>query len=182
MGNRGPRPLSSEVLRLRGSLLWKQRAKQEKRTTRVSKSPRSVSHEAPDWLSPDARDVWAFVAGWLGDVIEEGDIPLMSLYCETYAQFVAASKRIKSEGLTLQGRDGGVVRHPLCSVVAGYRASLIKLGTLLGLDPAARSRLRWAIDEVAEPDPDPFDEFVLRRKAPKKKLGAKRRAKKRKVS
>ena len=54
----------------------------------------------------------------------------------------------------------GRLPNPLCKVLAGVRTTLLKYGSTLGLDPAARGRLESA-GLLKEP-PSPEDEELLR--------------------
>jgi len=90
MGARGPKPLSSEELRRRGSRVWKQRAVDELTEDERVSLKELAPTEPPAWLSTEARDVWAWCDRFLLGEFPQCDVPLLATYCQCYGDLLAA--------------------------------------------------------------------------------------------
>src|SRR5947209_1670732 len=66
---------------------------------------RRLAPEKPEWLSPEAAAESERVMPELLrlEIIKEVDGPALAAYCEAWATFVAATARVRSEGLTYEG-------------------------------------------------------------------------------
>lgn len=99
--------------------------------------------ERPDWLTPDAQDMWQRVTpelerlGLLGRI----DLGALAAYCEAWATWREARRLLDAEGVVVAGRDGNAVRHPAVMVANAASAELRAWAVQLGLTPAARQRM-----------------------------------------
>lgn len=99
--------------------------------------------ERPDWLTPDALDMWERVTpelerlGLLGRI----DLGALAAYCEAWATWKAARLVVEVEGVVVEGRDGNPVRNPAVMVANAASAELRAWAVQLGLTPAARQRM-----------------------------------------
>jgi phage terminase small subunit len=84
----------------------------------------SLSHEPPDWLSDEARAVWARLAPGLTmvGVLTEVDRDIFAIYCDMVAQYEIARR----EGQTMTPAFVGQIRG---------------LASEFGLNAAARSKI-----------------------------------------
>lgn len=151
--------MSAEILRRRGSRLWKQRAKEEKeerdRKSRFfphvdeadddSPEPEnSVGYtlmKKPSWLDADGAVLWDRIApGLLKDnyILEEEDAILLAMACRAYADYVRALAVIDREGCIATYDSGNAVQHPAVGVANTSRAAFVKLMRELRDTPASR--------------------------------------------
>lgn len=115
----------------------------------------------PAGLTPGALRRWRE----LGPILAE-DGRLRRETLEVFKNFVRLADecdrltdQVLAEGHVVS-TPHGKLPHPACKVLAGVRSVLLKYGSTLGLDPAARGRLESA-GLLKEP-PSPEDEELLR--------------------
>jgi P27 family predicted phage terminase small subunit len=60
------------------------------------------------------------------------------LYCSALADYHAAAELVERQGITIAGRDGGVVTNPAVRVRNAARLTAHPLGADFGLTPSAR--------------------------------------------
>ncbi|SOC11410.1 P27 family predicted phage terminase small subunit [Rhodobacter sp. JA431] len=100
-----------------------------------------------DFMSPDARDVWARLAPQLVKLkrLEPHFHELFASYCEEVAVYIAMTKDIGAHGVTYetgQGRNGNQKRtRPEVHLRKSTLESMIRLGALFGLSPVDEKRL-----------------------------------------
>ncbi len=141
MGARGPKPLSAEQLRKRGSWRAKQRARDE---AREGRREASVPHpRCPKWLSKRAKAEWRRVVPVLIklDVVNGLDESLIALYCQAFADYAGANEVLDCEGATYKASTGLVKRHPATVLRDQAHRRLLQTIRELGLSPIARERL-----------------------------------------
>ena len=135
MGSRGPIPLSRDKLRLRGS--WRA-------ASRTAKTKLDVAGPSmPSWMNREAKAEWRRVVPVLTrlGVLTRCDRALLTAYCCTWARFVAASRQLESEGLTLTTSNDTMIQHPLVGIQNQAAQRLLQLAQQLGLTPMSRQRL-----------------------------------------
>lgn len=149
MGQRGPRRMSSEQLRINGSRIDDGRG---------MANPPGVPLK-PDWIAgkPIASCVWdetlaelAVVPGLLSRL----DAGALALYCDSWQQFHDASKIIDGEGLVATSEKGSVYQHPAVGIRNKALEAILKVGSKFGMDPPSREGMivsgPTADDELAE--------------------------------
>ena len=151
MGSRGPVPLSRERLRLRGS--WRAGCRPAKPKLDLA------GPSMPSWMNREAKAEWRRVVPVLTrlGVLTRCDRALLTAYCCTWARFVAASRQLESEGLTLTTSNDTMIQHPLVGIQNQGAQRLLQLAQQLGLTPMSRQRL-----DVAEPADEEHSEKVSR--------------------
>ena len=123
---------------------------------------RREAPEPPEWLSPDALAEWNRVVPGLEelDLLKSADGAVLAAYCETWADYVAAVRQVRAEGLTLVNPDSGRVhKHPAVGVAETARAHLRVLAAEFGLTPSSEQRLGSTGVRVvpdADDDDNPF--------------------------
>lgn len=120
--------------------------------------------EPPEWLSGEARAEWERVAPGLErlDLLKPEDRGLLTVWCETWARFVHATRAYQAEGMQVVNRstrkDGStsewVTKNPAVGVAETAAAHLKALGAEFGLSPGSERH----VSPVAPEDPagDPF--------------------------
>jgi P27 family predicted phage terminase small subunit len=99
--------------------------------------------DCPAWLDGLGRETWQTIAA---DLWREGNLdpvtsPLLAAYCASYAAFAAASVTARRDGYSLR-RGQWLVAHPAVRAADLAAKEMRRLGSLLGLTPLARWRLR----------------------------------------
>jgi P27 family predicted phage terminase small subunit len=85
-------------------------------------------------------------------IITQADENVIALYCCAYSDWREAQAAIQEVGeLLLDETTGRMYRNPLCAARREAVAAMVSIGASLGLDPAARTRLKIA----AAPRPSP---------------------------
>lgn len=84
-------------------------------------------------------------------------LPLLLAYSNSFAILLQADARIAAEGLTGYTKDGEK-KHPVLNARADAISALVRVGSLLGLDPTSYRRMSGG---GGGPSPkNPFDEFT----------------------
>jgi P27 family predicted phage terminase small subunit len=119
----------------------------------------------PSWLSREAKAEWRRVVPELErlDLIKEQDRATLTAYCETWSRFVAATRAIERDGLTVQNRsikkDGTetvwFTKNPAVAIAQATSTELRHYAALFGLSPADERRLGATPDDADDSD-NPF--------------------------
>ena len=102
--------------------------------------------EKPEWLSETASQVWDRVMRTQAPgVILAADPDVLTAYCEAVAtlkqaQFEIRKAIVEQGGLTVE-TERGWVTNPAVNIAFKASAEIRHLGSLLGLNPASRSRI-----------------------------------------
>lgn len=107
---------------------------------------------APGWLSAEARAEWDRVVPGLTrlDLLKTEDRAVLAAYCETWATFVAATRTVQREGLTVEARLGGTQAHPAVGIARNAGRELKGLAVQFGLTPSSEQ----ALGRLPEDDDD----------------------------
>lgn len=143
MGRRGPVPMPTEMLKLRGS--WRANANPDE----PKPEPINQPPEAPEWFGPDAKACWDDLLRILTArrMISQLDLRLLTRYCDAWQKWLEATKSVREHGdsYAIKGKDGRVKAFQPMPAAVAYRSlseMLIKMERELGLSPSARARLR----------------------------------------
>lgn len=143
MGQRGPAPTPTPLLRLRGSTLVTQ-----KREQREVKGPQGKP-SCPNWIDDEAKDAWKQIVPLLEqmEVLTRIDRNALSRYCQLWARWKKAEQFIQKHGDTYQLKDDSgktkcLMQFPQVSIAHKLAAQLTKLEAEFGMTPSARSRIQ----------------------------------------
>lgn len=103
----------------------------------------------PSCLSKEGRAEWQRMANQLYrlGVLTQIDRALFASYCEAWALFHRATKRLREEGDLLTTTNGNVIQHPAVGMQNTARESIRKIASEFGLSPSARGRVfEWPDD------------------------------------
>lgn len=112
------------------------------RKVRTPPAFRRIPPKPPSWLSREAAAEWRRVVPGLSrlDLLKEEDRATLTAYCETWATFVAATRRVRAEGLTYEAKQG-TLPHPAVAIARNAGRELRAFGNLFGLSPSAEMNL-----------------------------------------
>ncbi len=127
---------------------------------KVAQAPafRRVAPNPPTWLSREAAAEWRRVAPGLQrlDLLKEEDRASLAAYCETWAEFVDASRVLSKRGsLTFKSEAGEPKTHPAVIIRRHASAQLRAWATHFGLTPSSESGLAKGGDD-GEQESNPF--------------------------
>ena len=156
MSKRGPPPTPTQVLRLRGSLRGKYRKPEPEPTSSVP--------TCPTWLSAYAKTEWKRITRELKKIgiLTQVDRAVLAGYCQSWSDYMEATKLLRNEGGVLTTAQGTPVRNPLANIQGDARTSMLRFAQELGLSPAARARLATEKPKSAD---DPLSELMKARPA-----------------
>ena len=145
MGRRGPRPLPTEILRLRGSTLVTKR----RITREITRTPAVPS--CPRWLDNGAKAAWRQLVPELDGlgILANVDRNALTRYCRLWSRWRKMEKLIEERGETYPIRnETGEVKYlaqfPHVSIASGLAQQLTRLEQEFGMTPSARARIQVA--------------------------------------
>ena len=160
MGQRGPTPTPSAVLKLRGTY--------RKHRRRGEPHPDQMPPECPDWLDDVAKEAWAQLIPQLQQmgVLTQIDGNALCRYCQFWSRWKKAELFIAKHGEVYplkdeQGKLKCLVQIPQVAIAHKLGALLTRLEQEFGLTPSSRARLQCSAMYSREDDiDDPFQEFM----------------------
>lgn len=149
-GGRPPKPAS--VHQLHGT-----RARVKTVEGHESPEPESVMQlpPPPHTLSGDlAQRKWREKAEQLiaSKVLKVTDLDALESYCIAYEIMCVAKAEFDIEGPTVPGASGAPVKNPAANVLKDAQTEIRQMGTLLGLNPSARTRINIGDKEKEKPE------------------------------
>lgn len=126
---------------------------------KVEKAPsfRRIPPNPPSWLSREAAAEWRRVVPGLSrlDILKEEDRAVLAAYCETWAQFVDATRTVQREGLTIEAKQG-TLSHPAVGIMRNAGRELRAFAAHFGLTPSSEAALSGGHDDGSSED-NPFE-------------------------
>jgi len=108
-------------------------------------SPDALTHvpEPPDWFGEIAKNIWRQVAPWLIEarILTGTDTHNLEAFCMAYQRWREAQDDITKNGIIVMGAKQEI-KNPACTVSNETLRQMAAYGGALGLDPAARARLK----------------------------------------
>jgi P27 family predicted phage terminase small subunit len=99
----------------------------------------------PDWLQEDARLEWADKAPMLQrlGLLTEADLDAFCLYCQTFARWKAAEKKLLEFGMVVKStsHNGFPIVSPYLQIANKAQQQATKMLIEFGLTPSSRSRV-----------------------------------------
>lgn len=145
MGKRGPKPIPTATLKLRGSTHLSRRAGEL--------SPETGVPTCPEWLSDVGQAKWHELLD--KDLATPGLVTIsdgdnIAMYCEAWCDMLDALDEIKREGATCHHEKGGTYQHPAVGRKNKAVERMLKIGANFGMNPAARTSIK--LSPVPEPE------------------------------
>lgn len=152
MGQRGPKPLPTKVLELRGS--WRA-------TNRVHEPQVPAERPScPAWLSPEAKKIWNAVVGQLHhlEMLTRVDGHALARYCALTVRWKTVLRFVEEHGDTYPVRDlsGQIISlrpFPQTWLVQSLSKELSRIEAQFGMSPSSRATLHVALptrDQASE--------------------------------
>lgn len=114
-----------------------------------------VAPNPPSWLSAEAKREWKRVVPGLTrlDLLKPEDRAMLTVYCETWSQWVSAIREVHETGTSITTETGTIKRNPAVAAANDAAAQLRSLAQEFGLTPAAESKLTKRPDESGDDNP-----------------------------
>ena len=99
--------------------------------------------DPPAWLGTIAASIWRQVAPWLvqARILTDTDLHNLELFAMAYQRWREAEDDISKNGIVVMGAKQEI-KNPACTVANESARRISTFGAALGLDPAARARLK----------------------------------------
>lgn len=140
MGQRGPKPTPTAVLKLRGT------ARADR--TRNEPTPGPGVPRCPSWLDDQAKHAWRQLVPQLlaMRVLAAVDRNALARYCVLWSSWKTAEQFLQKHGsvYTLKGEDGSVrcvQQFPQVAIAHRLATALSRLEAEFGMTPSARARI-----------------------------------------
>jgi P27 family predicted phage terminase small subunit len=124
---------------------------------------RRIAPNPPTWLSAEAKAEWKRVAPGLQrlDLLKEEDRATLAAYCETWSQFVTATRTVTREGITSEvttisasgSETTRTVPHPAVSIARSAGRELRAYAAQFGLTPSSEQALARGADDGEDDNP-----------------------------
>lgn len=99
--------------------------------------------DPPAWLGSIAASIWRQAAPWLvqARILTDTDLHNLELFAMAYQRWREAEEDISKNGIVVMGAKQEI-KNPACTVANESARRISTFGAALGLDPAARARLK----------------------------------------
>ena len=99
--------------------------------------------EPPEWFGEIAANIWRQVVPWLieAKILTGTDLHNLEAFCMAYQRWREAQDDITKNGIIVMGAKQEI-KNPACTVSNETLRQMAAYGGALGLDPAARARLK----------------------------------------
>ena len=117
--------------------------------------PEKRAPKCPSWLEPEAKKEWKRMSKVLESmgVLTQVDMTAFAGYCQAYARWKEAEEFLSKHGTIFKTPSGYIQQVPQVSIAQTYLKVMKDFCSEFGLTPAARSRIRVDIEEIAKDDP-----------------------------
>ncbi|WP_202598524.1 MULTISPECIES: phage terminase small subunit P27 family [unclassified Vibrio] len=131
--------------------------------------PSAPAHEAmtkappPDELRDDnAVAIWKTQTKVLIErrILTVDHLPLLMAYCNSFSLYLEAEAAITEGGMTVYSAKGGPKKNPVVNVRQDALSALVRIGSLLGLDPLSFRRMTGGGGGGNEEGDNEFAEFL----------------------
>ena len=146
MGQRGPAPTPTPILKVRGSTLVTKR-----RLAREAKGP-AGSPRCPDWLDDGAKAAWKQLVPLLEPmgILTRVDGNALTRYCQLWSRWRKMEDFIaqRTEMYPIKDEKGNVrcfMQWPQVTIATKPAQQLTRLEQEFGMTPAARTRIQLPI-------------------------------------
>ncbi|WP_034127826.1 phage terminase small subunit P27 family [Pseudomonas fluorescens] len=99
--------------------------------------------DPPEWLSNRAAQMWRMVVPELlrENVVAITDLHNVEAFCVAYDNWRMAQESVQQHGIVVAGAQGGPIKNPALTAANETMRQIVTFGSMLGLDPASRTRL-----------------------------------------
>ncbi len=120
--------------------------------------PKKYLPQCPRHLSPVAKVEWHRVVKELYDLglLTRIDSTALAAYCQSYSDWVEATKKLKDGNYTIISPKGYEMQSPWVAIGNKALEKMAKFMSEFGMTPASRGRIRMPDKEVE----DPFEQWA----------------------
>lgn len=99
--------------------------------------------DPPEWLTDRAAQMWRMVVPELlrENVVAITDLHNVEAFCVAYDNWRMAQESVQQHGIVVAGAQGGPIKNPALTAANETMRQIVTFGSMLGLDPASRTRL-----------------------------------------
>lgn len=135
----GRKPLPTKIKALKGTL-------QKCRMRKDEPQPPPSQCEAPDELCAVGKKEWARVSKKLleAGLLTELDERMLMLYCESYARWEDACRKLRKTGTVIKTSRGDIVQSPYVKLSESAMDRMERLMIGFGMNPSSRTRVAVA--------------------------------------
>lgn len=119
--------------------------------------PPSENLKPPSFLPADAKNEWKRVVHKLAGVglLTDLDLSALAAYCQSYATWLEAIKRIKELGMIVKSPNGYPMPNPYIKIQRDAQSEMLSWLREFGMTPSARTRVDIVtpdeeVDEIEE--------------------------------
>jgi P27 family predicted phage terminase small subunit len=148
---RGRRPTPTHLKVLRGN-------PGKRRLNQNEPRPNVERPSCPPDLSKVARKEWRRIVPILEElqIVARLDRAALSAYCESWARWREAERKIAETSLVIKTKNGNVIENPYYSIAKRERELMHKFLIEFGMTPSSRAKLSVRPRE----DDDPFEQWI----------------------
>ncbi len=130
------RPLPTALKSVRGTV-------RKCRLNENEPKPATTIPATPTFLSDEARQEWDRIAPILerNGILTEIDGAALAAYCQTFADWIEATLKVREEGFLTATTNGNVIQNPMVGVANRLKADLLRFLSEFGMTPASRSKI-----------------------------------------
>ena len=99
--------------------------------------------DPPDWLSERAATMWKMLIPELlrEKVVALTDLHNVEAFCSAYDKWRMSEEAVQLYGIVVTSAQGSPMKNPALTAANESMRQLVTFGSLLGLDPASRTRI-----------------------------------------
>ena len=141
MGKRGPKPLPTSVINIRGGT---QHYHRKKENLDLEPQPDANIPPCPTHLDLRAKQEWMRMAKELDDcgILTNLDMAVFASYCNSYSRWIRATKQVKKQGSVITLPSGFKQQNPNLTIANKAEEMMLKSAVQMGLTPSSRSQVK----------------------------------------
>ena len=145
--NSGRKPLPDNVKYLKGTA-------QPCRINDEAPTPEADKVECPEYLSNAAKKHWEKISTELMDcgILTNIDVDALAVYCENYATWAEATKKLNRYGSVIKNKQGLPVLSPYFKVARNAFDQMKVLLSEFGMTPSSRTKVKATQKEKPKDD------------------------------
>jgi len=141
MGKRGPKPLPTSVINIRGGTRHYHRNKED-----LDQEPQPDPNipPCPDHLDLIAKQEWMRMVKELDEcgILTNLDMAVFAAYCNNYSLWVRNTIIVNQEGDMVEAPSGYKIQNPALGIANRAEEKMIKAAAQMGITPSSRSGVK----------------------------------------
>jgi len=155
MGKRGPKPLPTAVINIRGGPQHYHRKKED---LDLEPQPDPNIPPCPNHLDLKAKQEWIRMAKELDEcgILTNLDMAVFASYCHSYSRWIEATNQVKTQGSVITTPKGYKQQNPTLTIANKAEEMMIKAAAHMGITPSSRSGVKRADKQPKEKSKERF--------------------------